>query len=180
MALDLDHIVATFNHPANSLPPVERWQPSVSGSIDIVIDEQMQWFHEGGIFQRPALMKLLSSILRIENGDYFLVTPAEKLRIQVVDVPFKIVAMLPQDDAIILITHTEDRIRLEASTFWQLRSFHGVNIPYVEVRNGLFARVDRSVFYQMVESAELNDAGDKLLLRSAGCSFLLGDIAENS
>lgn len=176
MALDLDRIVATLNQAAEKMPPVQSWQPAVKGTIDILIDDNMQWFHEGGVFQREALVKLLASILRIEDDGYYLVTPAEKLRIEVADVPFKIIAMLQQDDAYYLITNTEDRIRLDDNTVWQLRRYNEVEIPYVDVRHGLFARVDRAVFYQMVEQAELSEDGKSMYLISAKRPFLLGHV----
>lgn len=155
MKLDLEKIAASLQQEPNMLPPVEEWQPSVVGSIDIVIDEQVQWFHEGETFQREALVKLFSSILRKDGEQYYLVTPVEKLAIKVADVPFKIIAMLEQEGTLYLLTNVEERIALNDKTHWQLRDYQGAKVPYIEVRHGLFARVDRSVYYEMVDKAEL-------------------------
>ncbi len=65
-------------------PPLHLWHPPLSGAIDITIDEQGVWLHEGSPIQRESLVRLFASILRREdNGEYYLVTPAEKWQIQV-------------------------------------------------------------------------------------------------
>ena len=69
-------------------PPVDQWKPEHVGEIDIRIDTKGLWFHEGDVIQRPALVKLFASILWFENNTYYLVTPVEKLKIEVSDVPF--------------------------------------------------------------------------------------------
>ncbi len=154
MSLDLEKIATSLQQEGKKLPPVEQWQPSYVGSIDIVIDEQVQWFHEGTAFTRQALVNLFSTILRKDGNCYYLVTPAEKLAITVADVPFKIIALLEQGGIIYLITNTEEHIALTADSHWQLRDYQDARIPYIEVRHGLFARVDRNVYYEMVEKAQ--------------------------
>lgn len=175
MALDLEKILASIDQQADKLPPVMQWQPTVEGKIDIHIDHNMQWTHEGGVFERHALVKLFSTILRKEGEQYYLVTPVEKLAIQVDDVPFKIIAMLEKGDDIYLITNTEDKLRLDVTRDWQLRDYQGVNVPYVKVRDALYARVDRAVFYQMVDRAKEVHQANKAsyVIESAGQQFVL-------
>ena len=67
------------------LPPVDQWNPEFCGDIDIRIARNGSWYHEGRPFLRPSLVRLLSSILKREGDDYFLVSPVEKMRIQVED-----------------------------------------------------------------------------------------------
>lgn len=181
MALDLEKILASINsNSGNKLPPVHLWHPERVGEIDIHIDDNMRWQHEGTYFQREALVRLLASILKKEGDDYFLVTPEEKMKIRVDDVPFEIINM-QQNDAEspqkILVTNTEDIIRLENSSQWQLRNYQGTPVPYVLVRDNLWARVNRTVFYQMIAEAEEKKSGNgtQLFLRSLDTSFLLGD-----
>jgi hypothetical protein len=65
-------------------PPLHLWQPPLSGDIDIRIAADGSWYHEGGRIERESLVRLFASILRREDdGEYYLVTPAEKWRIQV-------------------------------------------------------------------------------------------------
>ena len=61
--------------------------------FDIRIAADGNWFHEGGLIGKPALVKLFASVLHREaDGSYWLVTPVERGRITVDDVPFIIVA----------------------------------------------------------------------------------------
>src|SRR5205823_8293705 len=74
------------------LPPVEKWNPAHCGEIDIRIARDGTWFHQGSPIARRELVRLLSTILRREpDGHYYLVTPAEKMRIAVEDAPFLVV-----------------------------------------------------------------------------------------
>lgn len=181
MAIDLDAIIARIQQgqTTQKSPPVHSWHPAYSGEIDIIIDENNDWLHEGSRFQRQSLVKLLSSILRKDDDGYYLVTPAEKLKITVEDVPFKIISMIDSPQAPLqLVSNVEDIITLDKSANWQLRDYHGTTVPYVEVRDGLFARIDRPVYYRMVDMADIHesDGRSECVLQSAGESFVLGDI----
>ena len=70
------------------LPPVETWKPKNLGAIDIKISRDGTWVHEGGEIKRKELVQLFSTILVKEENSYFLVTPVQKLRIEVEDAPF--------------------------------------------------------------------------------------------
>lgn len=165
----LEQSIAANN---KTLPPIAYWQPERVAEIDIFIDSQMHWYHEGGIFERQSLVNLFSTILRIENNDYYLVTPVEKLKIKVADVPFLASTFLEKNGVIHLVCRTEDVIALDENANWQLRDYQGAMIPYVEVRDGLFARVDRHVYYQLVERAIEKSEG-QYVLQSADVNFPL-------
>ncbi len=70
------------------LPPVHLWHPEHCGDIDIRIRRDGVWFHEGTPIGREALVRLFSTVLRLDPDGYHLVTPVEKLKIQVEDAPF--------------------------------------------------------------------------------------------
>ena len=73
-------------------PPLHLWHPDLSGDIDIVIQRDGSWFHEGDPIRRHALVKLFASILRREeDGAYYLVTPVEKWRVRVEGLPLQVV-----------------------------------------------------------------------------------------
>jgi len=67
--------------------PLEDWSPKDCGTIDILIDANGQWFHEGSPIKRPALSALFAKLLWRENNDYFIKTPVEKMQITVADAP---------------------------------------------------------------------------------------------
>ena len=65
--------------------PLDQWTPEHCGDIDIRIAKDGTWWHEGGRIRRERLVRLFSALLICEDDEYFLITPAEKARIQVED-----------------------------------------------------------------------------------------------
>lgn len=167
--------------PPVDLPPVEQWDPPLSGDIDIRIARDGTWYHEGAPFERLALVRLFASLLKYEGGDYFLVTPAEKWRIQVEAVPFVLIALDVRLDArgqqqLVFFTNVGDpviagpehplRIEVDPRT--------GQPSPYLRVRRNLDGLLSRPVYYQLVELAEPTADGQRHGVASAGVFFPLG------
>ena len=76
------------------LPPVEEWNPKHCGHSAMRIARDGTWFHEGSPIGRAAMVRLFSTVLRREaDGSHVLVTPVEKLTIDVEDAPFVAVEM---------------------------------------------------------------------------------------
>jgi hypothetical protein len=73
---------------SRGLPPVHLWNPPFCGDLDIRIARDGTWYYLGTPFGRQELVRLFSTILKIEDGKYFLVTPVEKVGITVDDAPF--------------------------------------------------------------------------------------------
>src|ERR687885_422666 len=71
------------------LPPVEEWNPRACGHSRMRIARDGTWYHDGSPIARPAMVRLFSTILRREpDGRHVLVTPVEKLDIEVEDAAF--------------------------------------------------------------------------------------------
>ena len=165
------------------LPPVEKWNPPLSGDIDICIKRDGTWLHEGTPILRKELVSLFSTILKREGDEYFLVTPVEKWRIQVEDAPLHAVAMsevrVDQQPALQFETMTGDLVVADAQH--PIRVTHdsqsGEPSPYILVRRNLEALINRNVFYQLVDLAQEveEDGSKKLYVSSAGERFLLGN-----
>jgi len=68
--------------------PVHDWHPSHVASIDLRISRDGTWYYQGSPIHRVRLVKLFASVMRRDADDYYLVTPVEKLKIQVDDAPF--------------------------------------------------------------------------------------------
>lgn len=146
---------------ANRAPaPVETWHPEHAGPIDIAIDMDGNWFHDGSAIRRSGLVALFASILRREpDGSYVLVTPVEKRAIQVADVPFTAVGIMVEgiatEQVVTLTTNTGDKVTVDKDhpmRFVESAAASGVSLPYVTVRGGLEARVSRAVFPDLVEA----------------------------
>ena len=167
------------------LPPLERWNPPLSGDIDIRIARGGSWWHEGAPIRRESLVRLFSTILRREDdGCYYLLTPVEKWRIQVDDVPFL---------AVFLEVHGEGETRslvfrtnvgdfTTAGTEHVLRVVYnaaGEPSPYVHVRAGLWALISRSVFLELAELATVREIDGQQVygVHSQGVFFSLGPVA---
>lgn len=168
---------------SGKLPPVHLWNPAFCGDIDIRIARNGSWYHEGTQIHREGLVKLLSSILKREGDDYFLVSPVEKMRIRVEDVPFIIVGMTEEiagDGVVALVfrTLTDDIVRLDGDhpLHVQTDAVSDEPRPYVLVRGGMEARIHRPVFYELVERGyeKLINGELHLVVDSAGEVFSLG------
>ena len=164
------------------IPPVDRWHPDFCGDLDLVIRSNGSWVHERTPIGRPRLVRLLSTVLRRDaDGDYYLVTPVEKMRIRVEDRPFLIIDAECHDEesgpAWWLITNVGDRLRLdEEHRLTVSMTPDREPVPEVAVRFGLSARLNRNVFYRLIDIAEQRQQGDQveLGLTSAGCWQPLG------
>jgi len=160
--------------PGRGLPPVHLWHPEHCGEIDIVIRADGTWMHEGSPIGRRELVRLFSTVLRRDPDGYHLVTPVEKMRIRVEDLPFRAVAMERRGDALVFTTDVGDEVTADADNpiVVETDPTTGEPAPRIHVRRGLEARIARAIFYDLVEMAEVVD--DRLAVRSAGQTFALG------
>jgi uncharacterized protein len=161
---------------ARKLPPVDQWNPAYCGEIDMRIAADGSWHYLGTPIGRPALVQLFASVLRREpDGQIVLVTPVEKVGIRVDDAPFLAVELLRRGDGeqadFGFRTLTEDVVWVDADHPLRVAIDPASQAPrpYVHVRGGLDALVNRAVFYEMVYLAEtICNEGAPLGLRSAG------------
>lgn len=160
--------------PGRGLPPVHLWHPAHCGDIDILIRADGVWMHEGSPISRAELVRLFSTILRKDPDGYHLVTPVEKLKIAVEDLPFRAVAVREQDGRLVFTTDQGDETvsGTEHAIVVETDEATGEPSPRVHVRGDLWARIVRSVFYDLVERAEEIDGA--LSVRSGDVVFALG------
>ncbi len=140
----------------SGLPPVEQWDPPCSGAIDIRIAEDGRWYYQGDLMAREAMVKLFAGILRREqDGEFYLVTPVEKVRIEVEDAPFTLVDYHWIDQGqptqvLELLTNLDERLTLGGETSFCFSANATNEVPYVPVRRGLLAKMARSTYYRLV------------------------------
>ena len=144
-------------------PPVHLWNPPFCGDLDMRIASDGTWFYLKTPIGRPALVKLFASVLKRDGDKYFLVTPVEKCGITVDDAPFLAVEMRIDDGAggrtLNFRTNVDDWVACgpgHALRFEPERDTGGLK-PYLHVRNGLWAKVTRALFYDLVELGEERD-----------------------
>jgi len=164
------------------LAPVHLWNPEHQGEIDMRIARDGTWYYLGTPIRRKAMVRLFSTVLRREGDEYFLVTPGEKLRIQVDDVPFVAVLLEVEGEGraqnLLVTTSSDDHIFIDAEHPLRVESRDEEPAPYVYVRDKMEALVSRNVFYQLVALGEQRTSGGdtELGVWSAGEFFSLGKI----
>lgn len=160
--------------PGRGLPPVHLWTPAHCGEIDIVIRADGVWMHEGSPIGRAELVRLFSTVLRKEPDGYHLVTPVEKLKIAVEDLPFRAVAVRASGEDLVFTTDQGDEAAAgpDHALVVETDPVTGEPAPRVHVRGDLWARITRPVFYELVERAVEQDG--RLVVRSGGLAFPLG------
>jgi hypothetical protein len=138
------------------LPPVHLWNPEVCGDLDIVIRKDGLWLHEKTPIGRKELVRLFSTVLRKDPDGYWLVTPVEKMRITVEDAPFRAVRVDRDGEGLRFLTNVEDEVIAGPENVIRVETdpSTGEPAPYLHVRRGLEARIDRAVFYELVDLAE--------------------------
>jgi hypothetical protein len=129
------------------------------------------WYHDGALITRAALAKLFSDrALNIDaEGGYWLKTPHEQYPVEVEDVPFVIVDYKVVPGGYDLMTNMDEIIEVGPKNplFLRRDKVSGDELPYIEVRAGLLARLSRGVYYNLVEECGA-------ALRSRGGVFPLG------
>ncbi|MEO8530079.1 MAG: DUF1285 domain-containing protein [Deltaproteobacteria bacterium] len=161
------------------LPPVHLWNPPDCGDIDMRIARDGTWYYLGTPIGRPALVRLFSTILRRDGDRYVLVTPVEKVGIVVDDAPFVAVDFNVEGagETQVLTFETNLGDVAVAGADHPLRfvidSETNEPSPYVHIRGGLEALIDRKSFYRLVNIGSDQRIGDESWfgIRSSGVFF---------
>ena len=162
---------------ARKLPPVEGWAPSRTGDSQMRIAADGKWYHQGGEITRPAMVRAFSGLLtRDSEGAHWLVSPFEKLAIEVEDAALVATDMTVTDGndgpSIAFRLNTDDLV--VAGPDHPIRAAGDPETPalYVMVRRGVEARLNRSTYGQLIDHAL--QAGDgPPVVSSGGARFAL-------
>ena len=145
---------------SGDLPPVHQWNPEFCGDMDLRIDRNGTWFYCNSPIGRHRLVKLLSTVIRRDNdGDYYLVTPVEKLRIRVDDAPFLAVELESegqgQNQRLLFRTNVDEVVAADEDHPIRIveAAGSGEPSPYLLIRDRLEALLSRPVFYRLVALA---------------------------
>lgn len=177
-SLTLSQIAAQVE--ARKLPPVEGWAPAQLGESNMRIAADGTWFHEGSPITRQAMVRAFSGLLfrdaqGDEGGAHFLVTPFEKLSIEVEDAAFIATDMVVRDEggktALAFRLNTDELVIAGPEHPIIARGSAETPALYVGVRRGLEARLNRSTYQQLAEHAL--SAGGDWTVGSMGETFAL-------
>jgi len=164
-------------------PPSKKPLAVDHGDLDMRIARDGIWYYRGSPITRPKLVKLFASVLRREDdGHYWLVTPVERGRVAVEDAPFLAVELMTEGEGrerqLSFRTNLDEIVTIGRDHPLRVdTTANGEPAPYIRVRPGLEARLNRPVFYELVELAdgERGDGGGPFGLWSGGIFFDLGD-----
>ena len=156
---------------ARKLPPLDQWSPAYSGDSEMRIAADGRWYHQGGLITRPAMVRAFASLLLRDAAEqHWLVTPHEKLLIDVEDAAFIAVDVSQEGGALAFRLNTDDIVLAGPNNPVIARGDPDCPALYVAVRHGTEARLNRSTYGQLIEIA-LADGG--LSLTSQGEEFSL-------
>jgi hypothetical protein len=166
---------------ARALPAVNDWNPEIEGDSEMQILANGKWYHQGGEITRPAMVRAFASLLRCDGvGQHFLVTPYEKLSIAVDDAPFIAAELLSEGEGnrrnLVFRLNTDEFVILDEAHPLVMRDTNKPPLPYINVRGGLWAKLSRSVYYEMAEFA-LAENPENPGLYSKGIFFPFGETA---
>ncbi|MHA3892623.1 DUF1285 domain-containing protein [Acinetobacter sp. GXMZU3951] len=157
-----------------SIPPLEQWQPKHCGRMDLKVLANGEWWHEGQLIKRQSLLDLFSSVLWKEEGRFYLKTPTEQIEIEVEDEPLfvnQVDSVVIEDKRYIQLQTThDDVIIVDVAHPIFMREYAGELRPYVHVRWGINALIQRSAFFHLIEMGTLleNEQGDTILTLQSG------------
>lgn len=181
----LSHIAALLRQhqgdSARSIPPVDKWNPTYCGKMNLTVKSNGEWWHEGSKINREAMIKLFASVLWRENGNYFLKTPVEKIQIEVEDAPLLVTHIEEvTSDAkhyLTCVTQTGDVVVIDEQHPVFLRDYQGELRPYINVRWDLDALIHRNAFYHLLDSGEFVEQNGTTVvtLTSGDFKFNLGE-----
>jgi hypothetical protein len=159
------------------LPPVDKWNPERCGHSGMRIARDGAWYHQGDAIRRPEMVRLFSTVLRREpDGRHVLVTPVEKLEIDVEATAFRAIEMLSEGEGrqrrIAFRLDSGDAVMLDADHPLTIVETAGGPSPRLLVRHGLEAELARPVYYELAELA-LSEGAGRPGLWSNGTFFTL-------
>lgn len=173
-------------------PPLDEWQPRQSLDIGLRIAADGQWYYRGSVIRRRRLVALFGSVLRLEpDGGHYLITPRLKYPVSVDDAPFQAVEVQRQGAGraqnLVFRTNIDDWVLADRDHPVRVQTDpkSGRVSPRIEVRDGLQARICRSVYYELAQMLEpdnrADDGGGEILgLYSAGEFFPFGRLTDES
>ena len=153
--LELDHF--------RKRPPVSKWHPLETGDSAMRIATDGRWYYHNSEIRRPEMVRLFSTILRRDGDRHYLVTPVERLTIDVEDAPFVAVDVeargTGEAQCLVFLTNVDDLVAADPDHPISLRGIEPRARPYIVVRDALEALISRPVYYRLAELATPGPAG---------------------
>lgn len=171
-----DAVVAS-DEPRGKGPTPALPKLKLCGDIGLKIGRDGTWYYQGSPIARKGLVKLFAKVLRLEgDGRYYLVTPVEKVPIEVESLPFVAVEMTREGEGrsqkLTFRTNVDDWVVAgpDHPLGFEPGNLGGFT-PFVHVCGGLRARLARPVYYELAALAVEEDGAETAGVWSQGAFF---------
>ena len=177
--MNISKIVDNLKGHDKGFPPVENWNPDLCVGPEFTIDREGNWHYDSSQIKNTKLINLFASVLKKENENYYLVTPVEKILVNVVLAPYKIIDFEIVNDNIKFITNLDYDFYLDEDHTTRLIEMDEALIPLVNVRSNIEGFINRNTYYKLVDFALENNFKHKnnLYLSSFNINHIIGKIA---
>jgi hypothetical protein len=151
--------------------PIDDWNPKVCEGVKFYIDSDANWFFNGSKIKRLAMVKLFSKLVKFEMGQYYAVTPVEKILIEVEKEVFSIIDYKQEGSDYFFQTNTEEWVKLTKDNELTVEMIDNQPYPKIKLKNQIYGLLSRNIFYKII--AESKQEGNSMYLESDGKCFYL-------
>lgn len=151
--------------------PLDQWNPKLCEGVEFRIDSDANWFYNNSKIERLSMVQLFSKLVKWEKGQYFAVTPVEKIPIKVEKEVFSIIDYKQDAGDYYFQTNTEEWVKLSQDNELTVEMVNHQPYPKIKLKEHLYALLSRNVFYKVI--AESKQDGMSMYLESDGKCFYL-------
>lgn len=151
--------------------PLDQWNPKLCEGVEFRIDSDANWFYNNSKIERLSMVQLFSKLVKWEKGQYFAVTPVEKIPIKVEKEVFSIIDYKQDAGDYYFQTNTEEWVKLTQDNELTVEMINHQPYPKIKLKEHLYGLLSRNVFYKVI--AESKQDGMSMYLESDGKCFYL-------
>ena len=151
--------------------PLDQWNPKLCEGVEFRIDSDANWFYNNSKIERLSMVQLFSKLVKWEKGQYFAVTPVEKIPIKVEKEVFSIIDYKQDAGDYYFQTNTEEWVKLSQHNELTVEMVNHQPYPKIKLKEHLYGLLSRNVFYKVI--AESKQDGMSMYLESDGKCFYL-------
>ena len=151
--------------------PLDQWDPKLCEGVEFRIDSDANWFYNNSKIERLSMVQLFSKLVKWEKGQYFAVTPVEKIPIKVEKEVFAIIDYKQESGDYFFQTNTEEWVKLSQDNELTVDMVNHQPYPKIKLKEHLYGLLSRNVFYKVI--AESKQDGMSMYLESDGKCFYL-------
>jgi hypothetical protein len=177
--MSISKLASSIKTSNSDFPPVHVWNPDLCIGQEITINREGDWLYNKSLIKNTKLVKLFCSVLRNDDGSYYLVTPYEKVPVYPELAPYIITDFDKKDNIITLHTNLNYSFTLNNKNITRLIEYEDTMIPLVHVRSNIEGFFSRATYYKLIDIALKENIiiEDVLHIKSGNGHYPLGKIA---